>query len=240
MTSALRAIQARLGERQLGPFHVHVVPPRAPGADRRRGVGGDLEACRTAGARTRRARQGRGENVLIRPSCGHRTGRAPESTACIPASGCRPRSRERSTPSTLSRRYSHGVSSDGRIRWPTPCRARNTTRLPQFRHAPAGCRKASRSSSSRSSSAMSCRPLPPVFYLDEGIVSVSVLSRDARRCDRQESCSKKMSMSRSTASFTNAFRRQRVHGVNHPDRARDVRTSASGPPETRPSGRRTR
>src|SRR5438132_3105880 len=74
----------------------------------------------------------------------------------------------RSMPSSLNPKiFARKFSSDGRIRWPAPCRARNATRLPPSvpsRYGPDGSPNGVFTAiSSRSvKSAMSYRPLPPI------------------------------------------------------------------------------
>src|SRR5262245_36819379 len=75
----------------------------------------------------------------------------------------------RSTPSSLNAKIlARKLSSDGRIRWPTPWRARKATRLPRsvpITYGPDGSPKGVViCCSSRSvTSAMSYRPLPPMM-----------------------------------------------------------------------------
>src|SRR5438045_762192 len=74
--------------------------------------------------------------------------------------------------------FARKFNSDGRMRWPAPCRARNATRLPRSvptMYGPDGSPKGvvTLCSSRSTSSAMSYRPLPPMIPIS---ISLRILS----------------------------------------------------------------
>src|SRR5713101_3375511 len=137
--------------------------------------------------------------------------------------------RMRSTPSTLKPKiFALKFSSDGRIRWPMPCRGRNATRLPRsvpITYGPEGSPNgvASDRSSRSVNSAKSYSPLPPMMPMPTGTLITSgqrrnhtafpVLLSDVARRNRGIVLEKHKNVGFDRFPVERFLGRERVHGI---------------------------
>ena len=134
------SIQLRLGQRrELRAFHVHVGAAAMDGrADRCRRIGRHrrqirAERVRKGDVRDNPAAEERADAPFrpIEKLIGHEDVERPVFLLRLPTALA---DRMRSTPSSLKPKiFARKFSSEGRIRCPAPCRARNATRLPRKR-----------------------------------------------------------------------------------------------------------